>query len=86
MNGLGNIETFDQNPLMKSLLTIEILLANNLNCQVIDVGMGNYCLHENTQQISIIDDKEFEVWIMFFDGARCKHRCTIGVVFKSPMG
>lgn len=57
-----------------------------MNYQVTDVGMGNYYLHENTQPISIIAKKEYEVWIMFFDGARCKYGCGASVVFKFPNG
>lgn len=54
-----------------------------MNYQVTDAGMGNYYLYENIQPISITAKKEYEVWIMFFDEARCKHGCSVGVVFKS---
>lgn len=48
--------------------------------------MGNYYLHENTQVIYVIDDKKYEVWTIIFNGARCKHGCGAGVVFKSLDG
>lgn len=43
MNDFEQVESFDRDPIMESLLTIEILTTNELNYQVIDIGMGNYC-------------------------------------------
>jgi len=48
--------------------------------------MGNYYLYEDMQPISIIVKKEHEIWIMYFDGFKCKHGCGVGVVFKSLKG
>lgn len=73
MNASRLVETYDWNPMMESFLTTEILLVNDLNYQVTDVGMGNYYLYENTQLIFITTERDYEVWTMFFDGARCKH-------------
>ena len=47
MNALRLVETYDQDPFMESLLTIEILLANESEYQVTDIGMGNYYLYKN---------------------------------------
>lgn len=71
---------------MESNLTTKIILANDLNYKVIDVGMGNYWLHENTQPILISTKKDFELWTMFFGGVRCKHGYGVGAIFKSLMG
>jgi len=83
MIGSEMLETFDQDPLMESLLIIKILSENDLNYYIINTGMGKCFLHENTQPILVTTDKELEVWTMFFDGARCKHRYGAGVIFKS---
>lgn len=42
---------------MESILTSKILSTNDLNYQVIDVGMGNYYLHENVHPILVSDEK-----------------------------
>ena len=86
MNEYEQVDTFDRDPIMESLLTIKILSANDLNYQVIDVGMGNYYLHENVQPILVIVEKEYEVWTIYFDGTRCKHGCGASVVLKSLYG
>lgn len=86
MNDLKKVEIFERDPLMESLLTIEILLANKLNYQVTKIGMGNYYLYENVQPILVSAKKEHEVWMMFFDGSRCRHGCGVGILFKSPPG
>lgn len=86
MNDSEQVETFERDPLMESLLTTKILSTNDLNYQVIDVGMGNYFLYENIQPISVSAKMEYEVWKMFFDGARCKHGCRASSIFKSPEG
>lgn len=78
------LETFDQDAFMESLLTIKIISVNELNYQFTKADMGNYYLHENTYPISVITNKELKVWIIFFDGARCKHGYGASVVFKSP--
>lgn len=48
--------------------------------------MVNYLLHKNTQLILVSAEKEHEVWIMYFDGARCKYSCGDRVIFKPPYG
>ena len=54
-------DTFERDPLMKSLLTTKILSQNDLNYQVTKIGMGNYYLYENVQPISVSTKKEYEV-------------------------
>lgn len=48
--------------------------------------MGNYYLYENMHPILVIAKKKHEIWIVYFDRARCKYGCGAGVVFKSPKG
>lgn len=48
--------------------------------------MRNYYLHENVQPILVSTKKEYEVWIMYFDGNRCKHGCGASVFVKLPDG
>lgn len=79
MNEFEQVETYEKDPIMESLLTTETLLKNDLNYQVTDIDMRNYCLHENTQPILVFSKKEFEVWTIYFDGARCKHNCSAGI-------
>lgn len=53
MNAPRLMETYDQDPVIESLLTTKILSINDLNYQVTNVGMGNYCLYDNAHPISI---------------------------------
>lgn len=86
MNDFEKVENLKMDPVMESLLTIEILSTNELNYQVTNISMGHYNLHENTQPISFWIEKEYDVWIMYLDGTRCKHDYGVGVVFKPPDG
>ena len=83
MNGLQLVEVFESDTLRESLLTIEVLSANDLNYQITNASIENYYLYEKTLPISITIDKEHEIWMMYFDGSLCKHGCGAGVVFKS---
>jgi len=40
------VEVFESDTLRESLLTTKVLSTNDLNYQIIDVGMGNYHLYE----------------------------------------
>lgn len=72
MNDFEKVEYLKRHPLMGSLLTIEILSANDLIYQVIYVGMKNYYLYKNIQPILVFTKNKFEVWIILFDGTRYK--------------
>lgn len=48
--------------------------------------MGNYCSNDYFQPILVSAKNEYEVWIMYYDGAICKHGCGVVIVFKSPNG
>jgi len=61
MNGPQPMEVFENDTLRESLITTKVILANDLNYQVIDAGMKNYYLYKKTQPISIIADKEHEI-------------------------
>lgn len=58
MNDSEQVETFERDPLMESLLTIEILSKNDFNYQVTNIGMGNYYLHDNVHPILVSAKKE----------------------------
>lgn len=45
MNDFEKVEYFERDPLIESLLIIEILLVNDLIYQFTNVGMRNYYLH-----------------------------------------
>jgi len=69
MNGLQLVEVFESDTLRESLLTIEVLSANDLNYQITNASIENYYLYEKTLPISITIDKEHEIWMMYFDGS-----------------
>lgn len=61
MNDPEQVETFERDTFMESLLTTKIISANDLNYQVTNSGMGKYYLFENIQPISVTTKREHEV-------------------------
>lgn len=69
MNDYEQVEIFERDLLMESLLTAKILSTNDLNYHVTDVGMGNYFLYENLQSIHLKRNMKYEKYSLIWPNA-----------------